>query len=70
MDVLPNRNMIIEGIRRSAYNGETRTIILRGTMRADDIAADNSVYSYQVADMNIRYLSGGVVTGTRTKAGS
>ena len=67
VDVLPNRNMIIEGIRRSAYGGETQTIILRGTVRADDIAADNSVYSYQVADMNIRYLSSGVVTGAQDK---
>jgi len=67
VDVLPNRNMIIEGIRRSAYSGETQTIILRGTVRADDIAADNSVYSYQVADMNIRYLSSGVVTGAQDK---
>ena len=67
VDVLPNRNMIIEGIRRSAYSGETQTIILRGTVRADDIAADNSVYSYQIADMNIRYLSSGVVTGAQDK---
>ncbi|RZO59330.1 MAG: flagellar basal body L-ring protein, partial [Limisphaerales bacterium] len=29
--------------------------------------ADNSVYSYQVADMNIRYLSSGVVTGAQDK---
>ena len=46
VDVLPNRNMIIEGIRRSAYS-ETQTIIC-AAVRADDIAADNSVYSYQL----------------------
>ena len=67
VDVLPNRNMIIEGIRRSAYSGETQSIILRGTVRVDDIASDNSVYSYHIADMNIRYLSSGVITGAQDK---
>ena len=67
VDVMPNRNILVEGIRQSAYGGETQTIILRGTVRFDDIAADNSVYSYQIADMNIRYLSSGVVSGAQNK---
>ena len=67
VDVMPNRNILVEGIRQSAYGGETQTIILRGTVRFDDIAADNSVYSYQIADMNIRYLSSGVVSGAQDK---
>ena len=67
VDVMPNRNMLVEGIRQSAYGGETQTIVLRGTVRGDDISADNSVYSYQIADMNIRYLSSGVVTGAQDK---
>mgnify|MGYP001242602561 FL=1 len=67
VDVMPNRNLLVEGIRQSAYGGETQTIILRGTVRAFDIASDNSVFSYQIADMNIRYLSSGVVSGAQNK---
>lgn len=67
VDVMPNRNLLVEGIRQSAYGGETQTIILRGTVRAFDIASDNSVFSYQIADMNIRYLSSGVVSGAQDK---
>ena len=67
VDVMPNRNLLVEGIRQSAYGGETQTIILRGTVRAFDISSDNSVFSYQIADMNIRYLSSGVVSGAKDK---
>ena len=67
VDVMPNRNLLVEGIRQSAYGGETQTIILRGTVRAFDISSDNSVFSYQIADMNIRYLSSGVVSGAQDK---
>ncbi|MDP6903084.1 MAG: flagellar basal body L-ring protein FlgH [Verrucomicrobiota bacterium] len=66
-DVMPNRNLLVEGIRKTSFGGEHQTIILRGTVRADDIAADNSVYSYQIADMHIRYLSEGVVSNTADK---
>jgi flagellar L-ring protein precursor FlgH len=66
-DVMPNRNLLVEGIRKTSFGGEHQTIILRGTVRADDIAADNSVYSYQIADMHIRYLSEGVVSDAADK---
>lgn len=66
-DVMPNRNLLVEGIRKTSFGGDHQTIILRGTVRADDIAADNSVYSYQIADMHIRYLSEGVVSDAAGK---
>ena len=66
-DVMPNRNLLVEGIRKTSFGGDHQTIILRGTVRADDIAADNSVYSYQIADMHIRYLSEGVVSDVADK---
>ena len=66
-DVLPNRNILVEGIRKTSFGGDHQTIVLRGTVRADDIAADNSVYSYQIADMNIRYISQGVVSDASGK---
>ena len=66
-DVMPNRNLLVEGIRKTSFGGDHQTIILRGTVRADDIAADNSVYSYQIADMNIRYISEGVVSDASGK---
>lgn len=67
IDVLPNGNLVIEGIRHASYAGESQTIVLRGSVRAFDIESDNSIYSYQISDMNIRYVSTGVLTAAKDK---
>jgi flagellar L-ring protein FlgH len=67
VDVLPNGNLVIEGTRESAFSGEQQTIILRGTIRKDDIMANNTVYSYNVADAAIKFVSKGTITDTQRK---
>jgi flagellar L-ring protein FlgH len=66
-DALPNGNLIIEGTRESAFSGETQTIVLRGTIRQDDITANNTVFSYNVADATIKFISKGVITDSQRK---
>jgi len=67
VDVLPNSNLVIEGRRQTSFSGETQDIILRGLVRPADIAANNSVYSYNVADASIKFVSKGVVTDSQRK---
>jgi flagellar L-ring protein precursor FlgH len=67
VDVLPNRNMVIEGRRETAFGGEHQTVILRGVVRLDDVAANNTVYSYNVADASIRIINNGTVTDSTNK---
>jgi len=67
IDVLPNRNLVIEGTRQIAFSGETQDAILRGVVRTEDIAANNTVFSYNVADATIRYSSKGTVTDNQRK---
>jgi len=67
IDVLPNRNLVIEGTRQIAFSGETQDAILRGVVRTEDIAANNTVFSYNVADATIRYNSKGTVTDNQRK---
>jgi flagellar L-ring protein FlgH len=66
-DVLPNGNLIIEGTRESAFSGEQQTIILRGTIRQEDIMANNTVLSYNVADATIKFISKGTITDSQRK---
>jgi flagellar L-ring protein FlgH len=66
-DVLPNGNLIIEGNRESSFSGEQQTIILRGTIRQDDIAANNTVFSYNVADATVKIISKGTITDSQRK---
>jgi flagellar L-ring protein FlgH len=67
VDVLPNRNLVIEGTRQIAFSGETQDAILRGVVRVEDIAANNTVFSYNVADATIKYASKGTVSDNQRK---
>jgi flagellar L-ring protein FlgH len=66
-DVLPNGNLVIEGKRETSFSGEHQTIILRGIVRSDDVAADNTVLSYNVADATIQIIGRGTVTDSQHK---
>ncbi|HTI97858.1 MAG TPA: flagellar basal body L-ring protein FlgH [Dongiaceae bacterium] len=67
VDVLPNRNLVIEGKRETAFSGERQTILLHGQVRAEDVAANNTVYSYNVADATIQIIGKGTVTDSQNK---
>jgi len=67
VDVLPNRNLVIEGTRQIAFSGETQDAVLRGVVRLEDIAANNTIFSYNIADATIKYVSKGTVTDNQRK---
>ncbi len=67
IDVLPNRNLIIEGSKETAFSGEQQTAILRGTVRPEDIAGNNTVFSYNIADATIKFVSKGSISDTQRK---
>jgi flagellar L-ring protein precursor FlgH len=67
MDVLPNNNLVVEGRRTTSFAGETQEAVLRGVIRPDDIAPNNTIYSYNVADATIKYVSSGAVTDNQRK---
>ncbi len=50
-------NYIVEGNRRTKVNGEEQTITLRGVIRPADIRSDNSIYSYNIMDLEL-YVDG------------
>ena len=67
IDVLPNGNLVIEGRRHTAFSGEKQDAILRGTIRYDDIAANNTVFSSNIADASIQFVSHGTITDSQNK---
>lgn len=67
IDLLPNGNLVIEGTRQIAFSGETQDAVLRGVVRKEDITANNTVFSYNIADATIRYISKGTVTDNQRK---
>jgi len=53
--VLPNGNLLVEGRHSIVINKDTQTIVVRGEIRPRDLQADSTVYSYDVANLEVEY---------------
>lgn len=67
VEVLPNGSLVLEGRRQTKFSGETTDAVLRGVVRIEDVTAQNTVMSFNVADASIQYLSKGVVSDSQRK---
>ena len=66
-DVLPNGNLVVEGVRVVTFSGETQYVVLRGIVRSDDISRDNSVVSTNIADARVEFHSEGTLTDAQKR---
>lgn len=66
-DVLPNGNLVVEGVRVVRFSGETQYVVLRGLVRREDIAPDNSVQSTNIADARVEFYSEGALTDAQKR---
>ncbi|MHC4482149.1 MAG: flagellar basal body L-ring protein FlgH [Planctomycetota bacterium] len=60
VDILPNRNLVVMGIRNRNIAGDIHIIEVSGIVRPSDIAFDNTVESKRVADFRIVSKNAGV----------
>jgi flagellar L-ring protein FlgH len=67
IDVLPNGNLIIEGTRKVSFSGETQDAVLRGVVRGEDVSANNTIFSYNIAEATIKYVSSGTISDNQRK---
>jgi len=61
VQVLPNGNLKVRGEKRMTLNDGDEFVRLSGIVRQEDIAADNTVLSTQVADATIMYTGEGSI---------
>ena len=61
MDIDNNGNLVIEGQRIVSINGEDEITTLNGIVRSQDVGADNSIYSHNIANAVISYKGKGPV---------
>ncbi len=59
--VLPNGNMVLEGVREVLLNQEKEIITIKGIVRREDIDTTNTVLSSKIADAKIEYTGKGVL---------
>lgn len=62
VEVLPNDVLVVRGERLVTRNHEHVNMVLTGLVRQQDVTADNSVLSSQVASAKIRYEASGTVS--------
>ena len=67
IDVLPNGNLVVEGIREISFSKEKQFVALRGLVRSYDILPDNTVLSSNMADARIEVVSEGTLTDAQKK---
>jgi flagellar L-ring protein precursor FlgH len=67
IDTLPNGNLVIEGRRQISFSGESQDAVLRGIVRSEDVTSANTVYSYNVADASINYITKGTISDNQKK---
>jgi flagellar L-ring protein precursor FlgH len=67
VDVLPNGNLIIEGVRMVRFSGETQYASLRGVIRPTDVLKDNTVVSTNIADAQVEFVSEGSLSEAQKK---
>ena len=60
-EVLPNGDLVLEGIRQVDINGDQQFIVLSGIVRTADIGPGNVVASTAVGQMQIRYFGKGLM---------
>ncbi|MDA0711185.1 MAG: flagellar basal body L-ring protein FlgH [bacterium] len=57
----PNGDLIVEGSRTIAINGESEVIYLSGAVNPKVIPATNTIESYRISDLQVSYKGKGVL---------
>ncbi len=60
--VLPNGLLVVEASRQVMANQQHENVVLRGVVRPADIAYNNSVFSYQLFDLQLDVKGKGVIS--------
>lgn len=60
VDVLPNGNVRIEGLRKRIVSGEERMLLISGVVRPADVSVTNIIESRFVANFQMSYVGKGV----------
>jgi len=60
-EVMPNGDLVLEGVRELDINGDRQIVVLTGIVRPTDVGPGNVVPSTAVGQMRIRYFGRGLI---------
>jgi flagellar L-ring protein precursor FlgH len=65
-EVLPNGDLLVEGVREIEINGDRQIVVLTGVARVVDIGPGNVISSAALGQLRIRYFGRGLTKGSTT----
>ena len=65
-EVLPNGDLVVEGVHEIEINGDRQILVLSGVARLADIGAGNVVSSLSLGQLSIRYYGRGLMKDNLT----
>jgi len=66
VDVLPNGDLVVEGVREVNINGDRSVVVLSGVIRPFDVLPGNVVPSTRIGQLSISSLSQGLIKDSLT----
>ncbi|MFQ5636679.1 MAG: flagellar basal body L-ring protein FlgH [bacterium] len=60
-EITPNGNLVLQGMRHLEVNGETHILKVKGVARPKDVTSQNTVLSYNLANVQIAYKKAGLM---------
>ena len=60
-EVLPNGDLVLEGVREIDVNGDRQIVVLTGVVRVADVGPGNVVSSAALGQLRIRYFGRGLI---------
>jgi flagellar L-ring protein FlgH len=65
IEVMPNSMLKIKGTQDLTINGEKQRIVVSGIIRASDISKNNSIFSYQIANVELEVAGDGSISAAQ-----
>jgi flagellar L-ring protein precursor FlgH len=67
VDVKPNGTLVLQAVKQIKTDEEEQRMVLSGICRAEDIAADNTILTTQLFDLELTQTHTGAVTDTTSR---
>ena len=62
VEVLPNKDLVLEGAKQVTINDERHILTLRGVVRSRDVSPGNVILSTAIAHMEVKFDGNGIIS--------